>query len=98
MLEAIKGYVGVMLLCATFLVFGSIVGLVSRPNDNGIYLSLSWDGKEVFVLGKNVMSASSLDLNNLSATDAKILAVKLERLSPNDMLGTRSEERRVGKG
>ena len=86
MLEAIKGYLGAMLLCAAFFVFGTVAGLTIKPDENGIYLAARWDGKEVFVLGKNDISVRNLNLNNLSDTDSKILVTKLEKLSPDYIL------------
>lgn len=86
MLEAVKEYLGQMLLCAAFFVFGAVTVLLVKPDEKGIYMVISWMGNEVFALGKNTLTLSSLDLNNLSETNSKILASELEKLLPDHVL------------
>jgi hypothetical protein len=86
MLEAIKGYLGDILIGAAFFVFGTVAGLTITPNENGIYLAAHWGGQEVFVLGKSDLSVRNLNLDKLADADAKILVTKLEKLSTDALL------------
>ena len=85
---------GTMMLCAFFGLLGLLAGVFVQADEDGVYIHLQY-GDDSFTVGSNKPSVARIDIKNLNAAEAIILASKLYNLDPNHIFAKELIEMRM---